>query len=308
MMFTLTVFLLFILFICFKTAVVIPARESAVKERLGKFQGTLEPGLHFLIPFFDKIAYKHEMREQVIDVPAQSCITKDNIQVSVDGVIYIKVMDAKLASYGIEDYVLASVNLAQTTMRSEVGKMTLHQSFSERESLNQIVVEEIDKASNPWGIKVLRYEIMNITPTHGVVQALEQAMEAERARRADVTKATAEKEAVSVISEGKRQEAINLSEGERQKRINEAEGRAQEISITAEATAYSIKRVAEAIEKPCGDQAVKMRIIEKYINEFGNIVKGADIAIVPTQLANIKGFFEGISKVSQNIPSNIGKS
>ena len=286
---------------------IIPARESAVKERLGKFGGVLEPGLHFLIPFFDKIAYKHEMREQVIDVPAQSCITKDNIQVSVDGVIYIKVMDAKLASYGIEDYVLASVNLAQTTMRSEVGKMTLHQSFSERENLNQIVVEEIDKASNPWGIKVLRYEIMNITPTHGVVQALEQAMEAERERRADVTKATAEKEAVSIISEGKRQEAINLSEGERQKRINEAEGRALEISITAEATAYSIKRVAEAIEKPCGDQAVKMRIIEKYIDEFGRIVKGSDIAVVPTQLANIKGFFEGISKVSQNIPSNIGK-
>ena len=307
-MFSFTVFLLFVLFICYKTAVIIPARECGVKERLGKFQGVLEPGLHFLIPFFDKIAYKHEMREQVIDVPAQSCITKDNIQVSVDGVIYIKVMDAKLASYGIEDYVLASVNLAQTTMRSEVGKMTLHQSFSERESLNQIVVEEIDKASNPWGIKVLRYEIMNITPTHGVVQALEQAMEAERSRRANVTRATAEKEAVSIISEGKRQEAINLSEGERQKRINEADGRAQEISIVAEATAYSIRRVAEAIEKPCGDQAVKMRIIEKYISEFEHIIEGSDIAVVPAQLANIKGVFEGISKVSQGIPSNIGKA
>ena len=302
-MFALTIIFIVTAYILLKTAVVIHARECGVKERLGKFHKVLEPGVHFLIPFFDKVAYKHDMREQVLDVPAQTCITKDNIQVSVDGVIYIKVMDAELASYGIEDFEIASVNLAQTTMRSEIGKMTLHKSFSERESLNQIVVEEIDKASNPWGIKVLRYEIMNITPTSGVVHALEQAMEAERERRAEVTKAKAEKEAVSIISEGKRQEAINLSEGEKQKRINESEGKALEISIIAAASAYSIKRVADAMEKPCGDQAAKMRIVEKYIEEFGNIVKGSEVTVVPAQLANIKGFFEGIQKVSATIPT-----
>ena len=302
-MFALTIIFIVTAYILLKTAVVIHARECGVKERLGKFHKVLEPGVHFLIPFFDKVAYKHDMREQVLDVPAQTCITKDNIQVSVDGVIYIKVMDAELASYGIEDFEIASVNLAQTTMRSEIGKMTLHKSFSERESLNQIVVEEIDKASNPWGIKVLRYEIMNITPTSGVVHALEQAMEAERERRAEVTKAKAEKEAVSIISEGKRQEAINLSEGEKQKRINESEGKALEISIIAAASAYSIKRVADAMEKPCGDQAAKMRIVEKYIEEFGKIVKGSEVTVVPAQLANIKGFFEGIQKVSATIPT-----
>jgi len=301
MMTFITFMVLIFLFLLSKTAIIIPARQACIKERLGKFNAILGPGFHILIPFLDRIAYRHEMREQVFDVPSQSCITRDNIQVEVDGLVYCKVMDPSKASYGIENYQMASVNLAQTTMRSELGKLTLHQSFSERDSLNMTVVNEIDKASAPWGIKVLRYEIMNITPSHHVIHTLEQQMEAERTRRAEVTNATAEKEMVTTISEGKRKETINISEGKRQGRINEAAGRAAEISILAEATAYSVSRVGAAINKPGGDKAVRMRILEQYIQELGHIVGESQVSVVPADLANIKGFFEGISRVSNTM-------
>ena len=215
-MFIFTIIILLLLFIVKKTAIIVSEREVGIKERLGKFKANLDPGLHFLIPFVDSVSYLHEVRERVLVVPSQTCITKDNIQVDVDGIVYLKVMDAKRASYGIENYELGAINLAQTTMRSEIGKLTLHNSFSERENLNKKVVEEIDKASNNWGIKVLRYEIMNIIPPQSIVHTLEKAMEAERDRRAEVTLATAEKEAVTRISEGKRQSAINLAEGHKQ--------------------------------------------------------------------------------------------
>ena len=293
-----TVLTLLALFILNKTAVIIPARQACVKERLGKFKAVLQPGFHILIPFFDRIAYRHEIREQVLDVPSQSCISRDNIQVEVDGLVYIKVMDPKKASYGIENYHLAAVNLAQTTMRSELGKLTLHQSFSERENLNRAVVNEIDKASVSWGIKVLRYEIMNISPSIHVIHTLEKEMEAERDRRAEVTMAEGERAAVSTISEGERQEVINISEGEKQKRINEAEGRAREIAIISDATAYGLQRVAQAIAKPAGTRAVRMRILEQYIREFSAIAKNADVAVVPDELANIQGFFKGLNRVA----------
>ncbi len=296
-----TVTVLVALFLLVKTAVVVPARESWIKERLGKFNALLEPGIHILIPFLDRIAYRHEMREQLLDVPPQSCITRDNIQVEVDGMVYLKVMDPKKASYGIENYRRASVNLAQTTLRSELGKLTLHESFFERENLNHSIVAEIDKASDPWGVKVLRYEIMNITPSAHVIHTLEKQMEAERQRRAEVTIATAHKEAVSTVSEGERQELINVSEGARQKRINEAEGRAQEIAVLAEATAYGVKRVAEAIQKPGGEQAVNMRVVQQYIQELGKVIERAKISVVPGELANIKGVFEGLGRVTQNM-------
>lgn len=296
-----TIVLLLSLFVLSKTAEIVPTRLACVKERLGKFNAVLEPGFHLLIPFIDKISYRHEMREQVFDVPPQSCITRDNIQVKVDGLVYIKVMDPVKASYGIENYRRASINLAQTTMRSEIGKLTLDKSFYERENLNQAVVTEIDKASSPWGIKVLRYEIMNITPTDHVIHTLEKQMEAERERRAEVTIATAQKEAVSTVSEGERQEMINISQGERQKRINEAEGRAFEITTVAQATAEGLSRVAQAIQKPGGTDAVKMRILEQYLKEMGRIMNSADVTVVPGDLANIKGFFEGIGQVSTNM-------
>ena len=299
--FIFNVFLLIAAFLLYKTAVIVPGRHAYVKERLGKFTGVMHPGLHILIPFFDRVAYRHEIREQVVDVPSQSCITRDNIQLEVDGVIYMKVMDPQLASYGIDNYTLAAVNLAQTTMRSEIGKLDLHETFSEREKLNAMIVQEIDKASMSWGIKVLRYELMNITPGDTVVHTLEKAMEAERERRAEVTLALAHKESISLISEGERQESIAISEGEKQKRINEAEGKAQRISILADATAYGIKRVAESIQKPGGDLAVKIRILDQFLDEYSQILETADVKVIPEELAKIKGFFEGIGQVSDTL-------
>jgi len=229
-----TILVLVTLFLFKIFFVVVPMRESYVVERLGKFRTVFDPGLHLIIPFFDRIAYRHEIREQVYDIPAQHCITKDNIQVEIDGLVYLKVMDPKLASYGIGDYRNAAINLAQTTMRSEVGKLSLGEIFSERETLNSTIVREIDRASESWGIKMYRYEVANIAPSAHVVTTLEKQMVAERDRRADITLATAQKEAKINMSEGERQEAINHSIGERQRRINIAEGKAQEISLLAE--------------------------------------------------------------------------
>lgn len=291
-----TIGVLALLVVVVKTFTVVQQRHAYVKERLGKFDGVLAPGFHFLIPFVDRLAYRQEMREQVLDVPSQICITRDNIQVDVDGLVYLQVMDAQRASYGIENYQIASINLAQTTMRSEIGKLTLHQSFSERERLNTNIVCEVDKASDPWGIKVLRYEIRNITPSAHVVHTLEQQMEAERAKRADVTAAEGEKEAMIESSEGHRQAAINVSEGDRQRRINEAEGRAAEITQLADASAYGIRRVGAAIQMPGGSEAVRMQIVDQFITEFGQILEGSNVSVVPGGLANIQGFFEGLSR------------
>ncbi len=291
-----TIGMLVLLVVVLKTFTVVQQRHAYVQERLGKFAGVLTPGFHFLIPFIDRVAYRHEMREQVLDVPSQICITRDNIQVDVDGLVYLQVMDAQRASYGIEDYNIASINLAQTTMRSEIGKLTLNQSFSEREKLNENIVREVDKASDPWGIKVLRYELRNIMPSGHVVHTLEQQMEAERSKRAEVTAAEAEKEATIQMSEGDRQSAINVSEGEKQRRINEAEGRASEITLLADASAYGIRRVGAAIQQPGGQDAVRMRIVEEFINEFGEILRGSSVSVVPSGLANIQGFFQGLAQ------------
>jgi regulator of protease activity HflC (stomatin/prohibitin superfamily) len=244
------------------------------------------------------------MREQVFDIPSQSCISRDNIQIEVDGIVYLKVMNPQKASYGIENYRRASINLAQTTMRSEVGKLTLGQTFSEREELNVTIVREIDTASDPWGIKVLRYEVKNITPSEQVVHTLEKQMEAERQKRAEITLAKAEKESRINLSEGKRQEAINLSEGEKQKRINEAKGRAQEITILADATAKGIEMIAQSIKNPGGPTAVKMQLLERFIEELEKILKHANLSVIPNEMANIVGFFEGMSEVTGNLKKN----
>lgn len=304
MMTLFTILLLILGLFLWLTVVIVPMREACVVERLGRFQAVLQPGMHILIPFFDKIAFRHETREQVIDIPPQSCITRDNIQVEVDGLVYLKVMDPERASYGIEDYRRAAVNLAQTTMRSEVGRLSLDQTFSEREKLNEAIVREIDEASDPWGVKILRYELMNITPSNHVVHTLEQQMEAERAKRAEITRADAERQATINVSEGKRQSEINLSEGERQKRINEAEGRAQSIAIVATATAKGIDKVASAIQKPGGNAAVKAQLVEQFIETLGSIADRAEISVVPMQLANVRGFFQGLSEMTDAIPSD----
>lgn len=292
-----------ILGVVYKTFIVVPEREHVLKERLGKFKGVLEPGFHFLVPFIDRAAYRQEVREQAINVPPQSCITRDNIQVEVDGIVYLKVVNAYKASYGIGNYIQASVNLAQTTMRSEIGKLTLDETFSERDKINEGIVREIDKASEPWGVKMIRYEIMNITPSRRVIDTMEKQMEAERDKRASIVLSSGQKEAKIALSDGERQSAIALSEGERQKRINEATGRAEEIRILAQASAEGIRLVADAIQQPGGDAAVKAQLVEQFIDEFGKILDGAQISVVPSELARMKAFFTGISEVSDAVPA-----
>jgi|TARA_S200000501_G_scaffold260425_1_gene244409 regulator of protease activity HflC (stomatin/prohibitin superfamily) len=297
----LTFFLIFLGLIIYNLILIIPMRCVGVIERLGKFRAVLEPGLHFLIPFVDRIAYKHETREQCLNIPDQSCISRDNIQVDVDGLLYIKVMDPYKASYGIEDYLVAAINLAQTTVRSEVGKLRLSETFSEREQLNETIVKEIDNASEPWGIKVLRYEVMNIIPSRNVVETLEKQMEAERTKRADITLANAERDSTINLSEGERQEAINLSEGERQRRINEAKGRASEIAILAEATSAGSKLIADAIGKPFGQEAANLRLVEQYVSRLSDLLQEAEVSLVPNEMAHMQSFFAGMDQVAQSI-------
>jgi regulator of protease activity HflC (stomatin/prohibitin superfamily) len=300
MLTTFTVLTIIAIFVGTNTIIIVPMREAYVIERLGKFRAVLQPGMHFLIPFFDRIAYRHETREQIIDIPSQSCISKDNIQIEVDGLVYLKVMDAKKGSYGIENYILGAINLAQTTMRSEVGKLTLGQTFSERDKLNETIVKEVDSASDSWGIKVLRYEIMNIRPSDNVISTLEKQMEAEREKRADITLATAHKESTINLSEGQKVEAINISEGEKQRRINLAKGKAAEISLVAEAQATGVALVSEAINEPGGHIAVKMQLVDQFIDEVGSIMDRSDVSVLPNEMANVKGIFEGVDQVSKN--------
>ncbi|MEO9886934.1 MAG: stomatin-like protein [Balneola sp.] len=290
-------------FILTRLFIIVEMREEVIQERLGKFKKNLKPGFHFLVPFVDRPAYRREMREQVLDVPSQTCITKDNIEVAVDGLVYIKVMDAHKASYGINNYQAASINLAQTTMRSEVGKITLDDTFSEREAMNENIVREIDKAAGPWGIKVLRYEIKNIRPSNLIVDTMEKQMEAEREKRAEITHSEGFREARINESEGEQQSQVLISEGARRRRINEAKGKAQEIELIATATANGIQRIAEAMKKPGGELAVRTKLVEQYIEQFGSILKNSNVSVLPTETANLKTFFEGISKVSDHTKS-----
>ena len=291
-------------FIVYKIIIIVSERENMIVERLGKYHRTLKPGIYFLIPFIDFVAYKQEMREQVIDIPSQSVITKDNIQVEIDGLLYIKVMEPKKASYGIGNYLEASINLAQTTMRSEIGKITLGSIFSERDEVNAKIISEIDKASDPWGVKVLRYEIKDIAPSRHVVETLEKQMEAEREKRAEITRATAEKEKLINVSEGKRQSAINISEGEKQKRINEANGKAEGIKLIADSTAKSLKLVAEAIDLPGGNEALKMRIIDQYIDQLDEVIEAGDVSLFPANLASLKGILEELKGTKSTLKEN----
>ena len=286
------------LFLVTRTFIVVSERHAVVKERLGKFQGVLKPGFHFMLPVADRAAYTQEMREQAIDVPPQMCITKDNIQVEVDGIVYIQVMDPQAASYNVSDYKESAINLAMTTMRSVIGKLSLEQTFSERDKMNDSIVKEIDKDSAKWGIKVRRYEIKNLAPSAAVVHTLEKQMEAERQKRAAITISGGQKEAKILVSEGEMTQSVNLSEGERQKRINEANGRAAEIRLIADATAKANQLVAEAILTPGGDAAVKVQLADQYINELGRILEGAEVTVVPQGIAQMRGLFDGMAKIA----------
>ena len=276
-----------VIVILVKTARVVPQREQFVVERLGKFSKTLDAGFHILVPFVDSVAYKHTLKEQTFDVASQSCITQDNISVEIDGVIYMQVSDARAASYGIEDYRFAVSQLAQTTLRSEIGKIELDRTFEERETINAQVVNAVDRAAEPWGVKILHYEIKDIVPPNSVKDALEKQMRAERERRAVVAESEGARQARINVSEGDRQETINLSEAEKLKQINEAEGRAQEIRLIAEATASGIREVAQALTEPGGRDAVNLRVAEQWVTQFGQLAKTNNTMIVPAQLGDV---------------------
>ncbi len=277
----------FVVFVVVKTAVVVPQQNAYVVERVGKFHGVLDAGFHILFPFIDVIRYRHTLKEQAIDIPEQICITKDNVQVGVDGLLYLKVLDPQRASYGIADYYYGITQLAQTALRSEVGKIDLDRTFEERSHINSMVITELDKATGPWGVKVLRYEIKNITPPRDVLAAMEKQMRAEREKRAVVLTSEGERDAAINSAEGKKQQVIKESEASRQRQINEAEGQAQAILSVATATAEGLRRVAEAISFPGGDEAVKLRVAEQYVHQFGNLAKTNNTVILPATLSDV---------------------
>ena len=282
--------------ILFMTAKVVPQREEWIVQRLGKYNRTLDAGLKILVPVIDQVAYKHTLKEQTFDVASQSCITKDNISVEIDGVLYMQVNDARAASYGVENYFIAISQLAQTTLRSEIGKIDLDRTFEERDTINARVVDAVDRAAEPWGVKILRYEIKDITPPASVRDALEKQMRAERERRAVVAESEGERQARINVSEGDRQETINLSEAEKLKQINEAEGRAQEIKLVAEATAAGIRDVASALTENGGREAVNLRIAEQWVSQFGQLAKTNNTMIVPAQLGDVATLVSTVMK------------
>ena len=294
---------IFVLITLFKTARVVPQKEAFIVERLGKYAKTLEAGFHILAPFLDRVAYKHTLKEQAVDVPPQQCITKDNIAVEVDGILYMQVVDPKKASYGIDRYQFASTQLAQTTMRSVIGKLELDRTFEERETINGSIVDAVDKASDPWGVKVTRYEVKNILPPKSIKDAMEKQMRAEREKRAVIAESEGDRQAKINRAEGEKQEMIAQSEGEKQKRINEAEGRAAEIEKVAIATAVGVREIAKAINEEGGQDAVNLRVAEQYIGEFGKLAKESNSIIIPTNLADIAGVIKAATSVIEQKPT-----
>ncbi len=276
-----------VLIVIAKTAIVVPQQSAYVVERLGRYSATLGAGFHVLMPFVDTIRYRHSLKEMAVDIPAQVCITRDNVQVGVDGVLYLKVLNPERASYGISDFMFAISQLAQTTLRSEVGKIDLDKSFEERTNINTAVVSELDKASEAWGVKVLRYEIKNITPPHDVLAAMEKQMRAEREKRAVILTSEGTRDAAINTAEGNKQEVIKQSEARKQQQINEAEGQAAAIMSVATATAEGIRRVAEAIKLPGGFEAVQLRVAEQYIQQFGELAKTSNTLVLPANVADV---------------------
>jgi len=289
--------LLFALLVFFKTIRIVPQKMAYIIERLGKYSTTLEAGFHILAPFLDRVAYKHTLKEQAVDVAPQQCITRDNIAVEVDGILYMQVVDPKKASYGINNYQFASAQLAQTTMRSVMGKLELDKTFEERETVNSAIVDAVDKASDPWGVKVTRYEVKNILPPQSIKDAMEKQMRATREKRATIAESEGDRQAKINRAEGEKQRMIAQSEGEKQKRINEAEGRAVEILKVAEATANGIREIASAINEKGGVNAVNLRIAEQYLNEFGKLAKTNNSIIIPSNLSDIAGVIKAAASV-----------
>jgi regulator of protease activity HflC (stomatin/prohibitin superfamily) len=275
------------IFVLFKTAVVVPQQNAYVVERLGKYHATLPAGFHVLIPFLDVIRYRHVLKEVAVDIPEQVCITRDNVQVHIDGILYLKVVDPERASYGIYDYMFGISQLAQTTLRSEIGKIELDRTFEERTHINHAVVAEIDKASEAWGIKVLRYEIKNITPPQDVVAAMEKQMRAEREKRAVVLTSEGTRDAAINNAEGDKQQVIKASEANKQQQINEAEGQAAAILSVAGATAEGIRQIAKAVSEQGGYEASQLKLAEQYLKEFGNLAQKGNTVVLPANLSDV---------------------
>lgn len=305
----LIIVIVFVFIAFLSTFKVVPQRSVFIVERLGKYSRSLEAGFHILIPFIDKIAYKQNLKEQALDVAPQICITKDNIAVEVDGVLYLQVMDPQKASYGIDNYRFAVIQISQTTMRSVIGRMELDKTFEERETVNATIVNAVDKASEPWGIKVSRYEVKNISPPQTIRDAMEKQMRAEREKRAVIAESEGDKQAKINRAEGDKQEAIARSEGEKQRKINEASGTASEIEMVAIATAKGITEIAKSINAEGGMNAVNLRVAEQYLNEFGKLAKTNNTMIVPADLSDIAGVISSItsvmSKTTQALPTII---
>jgi len=276
-----------VIILLIKTATIVPQRSEYIVERLGKYNKTLKAGFHILIPFLDTVAYKRTLKEEVMDIPSQDCITTDNVSVSVDGVLYLQVIDSKLSAYGIDEYRTAASQLAQTSLRSVIGKIELDRTFEERETLNQQVVAAIDEAAQNWGVKVLRYEIKDITPPVSVMEAMEKQMKAEREKRASIATSEGDRQSRINRAEGLKKEAIQVSEGEKQKRINEAEGQAKEILLIAHATAEGIRKIADSLNLEGGETAANLRVAEKYIAEFGKLAKENNTMIIPSNMGDI---------------------
>ncbi len=275
------------LLIVLMTVKVVPQQTAYVVERLGKFYAVLQPGINFIIPFFDRTAYKHSLKEKAIDIPEQICITRDNVQVRVDGVLFLQVIDAQRASYGIGDYIFGVTQLAQTTMRSEIGKIDLDKTFEERTTVNQAVVHAIDEAAIGWGVKMLRYEIKNITPPQSVLHAMEKQMQAERERRALILQSDGEKMAAVNVAEGQKQKVVLESEALKTRQINEAEGQAAAIMSVADATAESIRVVAAAIQEKGGMDAVQLKVAEQMVEQFGHLAKSTNTMILPANFGDM---------------------
>ncbi|HOK25979.1 MAG TPA: stomatin-like protein [Bacteroidales bacterium] len=289
-------------FILISSAVkIVPQRTAIIVERLGKYKATYTAGFQIIIPFIDKVRYRHTLKEQAMDVAPQVCITKDNIAVEVDGILYLQVLDPMKASYGIDNYKFASIQIAQTTMRSVIGKLELDKTFEEREAINNAIVEAVDKASEPWGVKVTRYEVKNISPPQSIRDAMEKQMRAEREKRAIIAESEGTKQAKINVAEGEKQELIKKSEGEMQRRINEAAGRASEIEQIAKATANGLRAIAQAISEENGLNAVNLRIAEQYLTEFGKLAKQNNTIILPSNLTDVGGIIATATAVFNEV-------
>ncbi|HKT35015.1 MAG TPA: stomatin-like protein [Nitrospira sp.] len=300
---------LLVLYVIAKTAVVVPQQSAYVVERLGRYSDTLNAGFHILLPFIDTIRYRHSLKETAVDIPEQICITRDNVQVAVDGILYLKVLNPERASYGISDYHFALSQLAQTTLRSEIGKIELDRTFEERTTINIQVVNELDKASEPWGVKVLRYEIKNITPPKGVLDAMEKQMRAEREKRALILTSEGERDAAINQAEGEKQQVIKASEAKKQQQINEAEGAAAAILAIAQATAEGLRKVADTIRIPGGQEAVQLRVAEQYIAKFGELARTNNTLVLPASVSDVGSMIAlAMNAIRQTAPSPPVKS